>query len=56
MKENWEEKYEGEMMYLRGREMMDLRDKRGREFKGWVCGLGIKRGGEFEEEDVWEIR
>ena len=56
VRENWEEKYEGEMMYLRGREMMDLRDKRGGEFKGWVCGLGIKRGGEFEEEDVWEIR
>jgi len=25
---NGEEKYEGEIMYLRGREMMDLRDKR----------------------------
>ena len=50
MRENWEEKYEGQMMYLRGREMMDLRDKRGEEFKGWVYGLRIKRGEEFEEE------
>ena len=37
-------------MYLRGRELMDLRDKRGKEFKDKFMGQGQREAEEFEEE------
>ena len=38
------------MMYLRGRELMDLRDKRGKEFKDKFMGQGQREAEEFKEE------
>ena len=37
-------------MYLRGRELMDLRDKRGEEFKDKFMGQGQRKAEEFEED------